>query len=114
MKHPISEIAFTPIVKVAQEKRGSRTSYAKMEQRGEQGPWRDVVTPELAQYIAERDSLYLDCQRGWATLHSVPRRSERFPQGARRAHARVRGLCRGMPNTSRLATSGKTTRRSSS
>jgi len=33
MKHPISEIAFTPIVKVAQEKRGSRTSYAKMEQR---------------------------------------------------------------------------------
>ncbi len=59
MKHPISEIAFTPIVKAAQEKRGSRTSYAKMEQRGEQGPWRDVVTPELSQYIAERDSLYL-------------------------------------------------------
>ncbi len=59
MKHPISEIAFTPIVKAAQEKRGSRKSYAKMEQRGEQGPWWDVVTPELAQYIAERDSLYL-------------------------------------------------------
>ncbi len=59
MKHPISEIAFTPVVKAAQEKRGSRNSYAKMEQRGEQGPWRDVVTPELAQYIAERNSLYL-------------------------------------------------------
>ena len=59
MKHSISEIAFTPIVKAAQEKRGSRASYAKMEQRGEQGPWRDVVTSELAQYIAERDSLYL-------------------------------------------------------
>jgi hypothetical protein len=59
MKPPISEIAFTPIVKAAQEKRGSRASYAKMEQRGEQGPWRDVVTPELAQYIAERDLLYL-------------------------------------------------------
>ncbi|MCH7895563.1 MAG: pyridoxamine 5'-phosphate oxidase family protein [Candidatus Methylomirabilales bacterium] len=59
MKHPISEIAFTPVVKAAQEKRGSRNSYAKMEQRGEQGPWRDVVTAELAQYIAERDSLYL-------------------------------------------------------
>ena len=59
MKRPISEIAFTPIVKAAQEKRGSRASYAKMEQRGEKGPWRDVVTPELAQYIAERDSLYL-------------------------------------------------------
>ncbi len=59
MKHPISEIAFTATVKAAQEKRGSRTSYAKMEQRGDQGPWRDVVTLELAEFIAERDSLYL-------------------------------------------------------
>ena len=59
MKHPISEIAFTATVKAAQEKRGSRTSYAKMEQRSDQGPWRDGVTPELAEFIAERDSLYL-------------------------------------------------------
>ncbi len=59
MKHPISEIAFTPIVKTAQEKRGSRASYAKMEQRGNQGPWSDVVTPELAAFINDRDSLYL-------------------------------------------------------
>ncbi len=59
MKHPISEIAFTPKVKAAQEKRGSRASYAKMEERSEQGPWRDTVTPELREYIAERDSLYL-------------------------------------------------------
>ena len=59
MKHPISEIAFTPTVKAAQQKHGSRTSYAKMEQRDDQGPWRDVVTPELADFIAEQDSLYL-------------------------------------------------------
>ena len=59
MKHPISEVAFTPKVKEAQEKRGSRSSYARMEERGEQGPWRDVVTPELAKFIAEQDSLYL-------------------------------------------------------
>ncbi|MDA2925528.1 pyridoxamine 5'-phosphate oxidase family protein, partial [Acidobacteria bacterium AH-259-L09] len=59
MERPISEIGFTPKVKAAQEKRGSRASYAKMEQRGDQGPWRDVVTPELAEFIAERDSLYL-------------------------------------------------------
>jgi predicted pyridoxine 5'-phosphate oxidase superfamily flavin-nucleotide-binding protein len=39
-----------------------------MEQRGEQGPWRDVVTPELAQYIAERDALYL----GTATADGRP------------------------------------------
>ena len=59
MNSPISEIAFTPPVKAAQEKRGSRGSYARMEQRGDSGPWRDVVTPELAEFIAERDSLYL-------------------------------------------------------
>ncbi len=59
MKHPLSEIAFTTKVKAAQEKRGSRTSYAKMEERGDPGPWRDTVTPELAEFIAERDALYL-------------------------------------------------------
>jgi predicted pyridoxine 5'-phosphate oxidase superfamily flavin-nucleotide-binding protein len=30
-----------------------------MEQRGDPGPWNDVVTPELAEFIEERDSLYL-------------------------------------------------------
>ena len=30
-----------------------------MEERGDPGPWRDLVTPELAEFIAERDSLYL-------------------------------------------------------
>jgi len=59
MKHPISEIAFTAKVKAAQEKHGSRTSYAKMEERGDPGPWRNLVTPELAGFIAERDALYL-------------------------------------------------------
>ncbi|MDA2939281.1 pyridoxamine 5'-phosphate oxidase family protein [Acidobacteria bacterium AH-259-A15] len=59
MERPISEIGFTAKVKEAQEKRGSRASYARMEQRGDQGPWRDVVTPELAEFIAERDALYL-------------------------------------------------------
>lgn len=59
MERPMSEVAFTNEVKAAQEKRGSRASYANMEQRGDQGPWRDVVTPELAEFIGERDSLYL-------------------------------------------------------
>ena len=56
MDHPISDIAFTPAVKASQEARGSRSAYAKMEQRG---GWNDVVTPELAEFIAARDSLYL-------------------------------------------------------
>ncbi len=59
MNDPISGIAFTAAVKTAQEERGSRASYARMEQRGDPGPWGDVVTPELAEFIEERDSLYL-------------------------------------------------------
>lgn len=56
MKHPISDIAFSPAVKAAQEERGSRPSYAKMEQRG---GWNDTVTAALREFIAERDSFYL-------------------------------------------------------
>ena len=59
MKRPISDIAYTPAVKAAQERLGSRKAYANMEKRGEQRPWDDIVTPELSEFIAERDSLYL-------------------------------------------------------
>ena len=59
MKEPISFIAFTPAVKAAQERLGSRNAYAGMEERGQQGPWRDVITSDLEEFIAERDSLYL-------------------------------------------------------
>ncbi len=51
-----SDIAFTPSVKAAQERRGSRGRYEQMERRG---GWSDEVTPELREFIAERDSLYL-------------------------------------------------------
>lgn len=56
MTQPTSEVAFTPAVKAEQERRGSRAGYAKMEQKG---GWRDRVTPDLAAFIAERDSFYL-------------------------------------------------------
>ena len=56
MKRPISDIAFTPAVKAAQEQRGSRETYARMEQRG---GWQNNVTADLAEFIAQRDSLYL-------------------------------------------------------
>ena len=59
MKRPISDVAYTPAVKAAQERLGSRKAYANMEKRGEQRPWDDIVTPELSEFIAERDSLYL-------------------------------------------------------
>jgi uncharacterized protein len=65
MKPVISDIAFTPAVKAAQEKHGSRSAYAKMEQRG---GWEDKVTSFLDEFIAERDSFYL----GTATADGQP------------------------------------------
>ena len=51
-----SDVAFSPAVKAWQEKMGSRAGYARMEQKG---GWKDGVTPELAAFLAERDSFYL-------------------------------------------------------
>ena len=56
MRRHVSDIAFTPAVKAMQERLGSRPAYARME---EKGGWRDRVTPELTQFLAERDSFYL-------------------------------------------------------
>ena len=55
MTHSASDVAFTPAVKAAQELRGSRKGYARME---EKGGWSDRVTPELREFLAERDSFY--------------------------------------------------------
>jgi len=51
-----SDVAFTPAVKAMQEKLGSRAGYARME---EKGGWKTSVTPDLAGFLAERDSFYL-------------------------------------------------------
>ncbi len=56
MTVPVSDIGFSPSVKAAQEQRGSRAGYALMEQKG---GWSDEITPELAAFISQRDSLYL-------------------------------------------------------
>lgn len=55
MANIVSDVAFTPAVKSAQEQRGSRKGYARME---EKGGWSDRVSPELAGFVAERDSFY--------------------------------------------------------
>ncbi len=52
---PSSDVAFTPAVKAVQERRGSRKTYRRME---EHGGWETKVTPELAAFLAERDSAY--------------------------------------------------------
>jgi uncharacterized protein len=51
-----SDIAFTPTVKAAQSRKGSRESYARME-RGD--GWQTTITPELADFLAELDMFYL-------------------------------------------------------
>ena len=51
-----SDIAFTPSVKVIQEKFHSRSSYARMEQSG---GWQSDVTPQLTQFLSTMDSFYL-------------------------------------------------------
>ncbi len=56
MSDYISDIAFTPAVKRIQEGKGSRTGYARME---EKGGWQDTISDDLVQFIAERDSFYL-------------------------------------------------------
>jgi len=56
MKTPISDIAFTSTVKDIQQRLGSRETYERMENnRG----WQNRVTPELAAFIAERDTFFL-------------------------------------------------------
>ena len=56
LPRPSSDVAFTPAVKAAQEKRGSRESYAKMEAKG---GFRTAITPDLAAFLAEARSFYL-------------------------------------------------------
>lgn len=51
-----SDVAFTPAVKAIQSRKGSRGGYRKMEERG---GWQTTVTPELAAFIAARDSLFM-------------------------------------------------------
>ena len=56
-----SDIAFTPSVKAVQERLGSRQHYTRMEER--EG-WSDTITPELADFICERDSFYFATASG--------------------------------------------------
>jgi len=55
MNTPVSDIAFTPTVKAIQQRLGSRQTYERMEQnRG----WQSQVTPDLAYFLAERDTFF--------------------------------------------------------
>jgi predicted pyridoxine 5'-phosphate oxidase superfamily flavin-nucleotide-binding protein len=51
-----SDIAFTPTVKAAQARKGSRPSYARMEAAGS---WETRITPELQSFIEAQTSVFL-------------------------------------------------------
>lgn len=53
--HP-SDVAFTPAVKAAQTRLGSRPLMARAER---ERPWRTVVTEDLAQFLGHIDSFFL-------------------------------------------------------
>ncbi len=52
-----SDVAFTETVKRIQTERGSRRSYERMERSA--GGFPAVISPELAAFITERDSVYI-------------------------------------------------------
>jgi predicted pyridoxine 5'-phosphate oxidase superfamily flavin-nucleotide-binding protein len=56
MPRKFTQIAFTPAVKAAQARRGSRDTYARFEQNG---PENDTITPEIEEFIARMDGFYL-------------------------------------------------------
>ena len=56
MERSSSDVAFTPAVKAVQERKGSRTAYARLEARG---GFETEITEQLARFVAERDSVYL-------------------------------------------------------
>ena len=53
---PSSDIAFTPTVKALQTARGSRSAYAKIEERG---GFRTAITADLTEFLSGIDTAYL-------------------------------------------------------
>src|SRR5215471_4801237 len=51
-----SDIAFSPAVKAAQLRKGSRKAYARTE---ENGSWDTIITPELRSFLAAQTSMFL-------------------------------------------------------
>lgn len=57
----VSDIAFTPSVKAAQERLGSRETYQRQTDRQD---WQQEIDAGLAGFLAERDSFYLATATG--------------------------------------------------
>ena len=55
-----SDVAFTPAVKSIQARKGSRAAYARVEQNG----WRTEIDEQLAEVLADSNSIYLATASG--------------------------------------------------
>lgn len=55
MNYP-SDIAFTPVVKAIQERKGSRSAYARMEKAGS---WKTLIDENLKVFIEEQTSAFI-------------------------------------------------------
>jgi predicted pyridoxine 5'-phosphate oxidase superfamily flavin-nucleotide-binding protein len=55
-KTPPADVIFTPAMRAEQARLGSREMVARLEARGR---WSDEITPDLAAFVATRDSLYI-------------------------------------------------------
>ena len=55
-----SDVAFTPVVKSIQARKGSRAAYARVEQNG----WRTEIDEQLAAVLADSNSIYLATASG--------------------------------------------------
>ncbi|WP_027061740.1 pyridoxamine 5'-phosphate oxidase family protein [Mesorhizobium loti] len=56
-----SDVAFTPTVKAIQARKGSRQSYARVEERG---GWQADITPDVAAFIERQTSVFLSTANG--------------------------------------------------
>jgi len=53
---PSSDVAFTPVVKAIQARKGSRAAYARMEDKG---AWETRITTQLKRFIESQTSVFL-------------------------------------------------------
>jgi hypothetical protein len=67
MPHAFTAIAFTPAVKAAQAREGSRASYARGFESDDGETWNDRLGPDEAAFIAAQRSFYLSTvsETGW-------------------------------------------------
>ena len=85
MTNPSSDIAFTPAVKAAQTRHGSRTAYAAMEAKG---GFRIAIDTRMREALAEANSAYLVTANADGQPYAQHRGG---PKGCqRRSHDRIR------------------------